>query len=478
MGKTFRFLSTPFLLFILCTSCAGAQPDPIDAYITAQMKARHIPGLALAVIRGGEVIKLGGYGVANLELDVPVTPDSVFELASVTKQFTAAGIMLLAEEGKIGLDDPISRHIANTPDAWKGITVRHLLTHTAGLQGLGADFQTLSRGGARLSYRTTEMFAAAAQDPISFRPGDGWLYSDVGYFLLGMVLEKASGQRYRDFLAERFFQPLGMSASSVLDQSAIIRNRASGYTLRNGKLIHIRRVVQIELASYGGVFSSLRDLIKWELALAAGKVLKRESLDQMWSEVRLNDGSTRPYGFGWAVDERRGHRLISHTGITGTEYSRLADDGLTVIVLTNLGANVGATDVNPWGLTVGVAERYVPGLLVSSIKPQPDPDPQRLVKLRGLLGDVASGQDTALMTPALSAAIGANSRKIVAARLKSLEDFSFIACDEIQGRVLERLGAGIDRLCYYKMRTSTETRYYTFWLTAEGQVADFTSSIQ
>jgi CubicO group peptidase (beta-lactamase class C family) len=467
------------LLLVLLSSLPGrAQSDSIDSYIRAEMKARGIPGLALTVIRDGEVIKLAGYGLANVELDVAATPDSVFELASVTKQFTAAAIMLFVEEGRIGLDDPISQYLPNTPKAWEAITVRHLLTHTAGLPGLRSGFRSLYANGVRISNRTTEMFAAAVQDPMSFQPGEQWQYSDVGYFLLGMVLEKATGQRYRDLLAERFFQPLGMTSSSVLDQSAIVKNRASGYTLRNGKLVHIRRVVQNELTSHYGVLSTVRDLVKWELALAAGKVLTRASLEQMWTAVKLNDGSTRPYGFGWIVDEVRGHRFISHDGITGTEYSRFPDDGLTVIVLTNLGVNVGGTGVNSWGLTVGVADRYIPGLLVSSIPPQPDPDPQRLVTLRGVLTAVARGQVVPAMTPALNAAISPTARKTVAARLETLVDFGFIACDQIQGRVLERFGARIELLCYYRMRTSTQTRYYTFWLTADGRVADFNSSSQ
>jgi CubicO group peptidase (beta-lactamase class C family) len=207
------------------------------------------------------------------------------------------------------------------------------------------------------------MFEAATKDPMSFTPGERWQYSDVGYFLLGMIIEKASGQRYRAFMTERFFKPLGMTATSVLDQWAILKNRASGYTLRDGHLVNIRRIAQNELPSHYGIFSTVKDLVKWELALAAGKVVKPASLEQMWTPVRLNDGTTHGYGFGWGLGQRRGHRLISHTGITGTQYSRFPDDGLTVIVLTNLGRRgAGRKDVNSWGLTLGVAGHYVPGL--------------------------------------------------------------------------------------------------------------------
>jgi len=467
-----------FLWYGSVSSFAGAQTTPIDEYIKVEMEKRRIPGLALAVIQHGAVIKMQGYGLANVELDVPVTPDTVFELASVTKQFTATAIMLLVEEGKVGLDDPIRHYLSKTPDTWQGITVRHLLTHTAGLASPETGFRALYAGGARVNYTTAEMFEAATQDPMSFAPGERWQYSDVGYFLLGMILEQASGQPYRELMTERVFQPLSMTASSVLDQWAILKHRASGYTLRDGQLVHIRRIAQVELPSHYGIFSTVKDLVTWDAALTEGKVVKPASLAQMWTPVTLNDGTTQPYGFGWGVEERRGHRFITHSGITGTEYSRFPDDGLTVIVLTNLGSRVGTTGVNAWGLTIGVAGRYMPDLLVSALQAQPDPNPQTLQTLRDLLAHIAQGEDSPLMTPGLRAALDPNAKTILAARLKDLKDFTFITCDEIQGRVVERYGARIGRLCYYKMRTGMETRYYTFWLTPEGQVADFGSATE
>ena len=241
--------------------------------------------------------------------------------------------------------------------------MRHLLSHTAGFPSTTMGFAALAiRGGGRTNISTTLMFDAAIQDPLSFTPGTSWQYSDVGYFLLGMIVEKASGRRYRDFLAERFFQPLGMAATSVLDQWAILKNRAAGYTLRSGELVNIRRIAQVELTSHYGVFSTVGDLVTWDAALADGKVVKPVSLAQMWTPVTLANGRSHPYGFGWEVKEQRGHRVISHAGITGTEYTRFPDDGLTVIVLTNLGRRPGMDAVTPWGLTVGVAGYFISDL--------------------------------------------------------------------------------------------------------------------
>lgn len=351
-------LSLCFLPAVFSASIA-AEGDAVDAYLRAEMDKRRIPGLALVVIRHGRIVKMQGYGLANLEHDVPVTADTVFELASLTKQFTAAGMLLLVQEGKLMLDDRIGMHLAGTPDVWSGITVRHLLTHTAGLASLEQGFRSLYVGGARLNYTTAEMFEAATNDPMSFAPGERYQYSDVGYFLLGMILEKASGQRYREFMTERFFKPLGMTATSILDQWTVLKNRAAGYTLRDGQLVNIRRVSQSELPSHYGIFSTVKDLAKWDIALGAGKVITPESLKEIWTPVRLNDGATHGYGFGWVLTQRRGHRHITHTGITGTQYSRFPEYGLTVIVLTNLGRRIsGADAVNPFGLTAGVAAYY------------------------------------------------------------------------------------------------------------------------
>lgn len=456
-----------------------ARADAIDDYIKGEMERRHIPGLALAVARNGKIVKLRGYGVANLEHDVPVTPDTVFELASVTKQFTASAVMLLVEEGKVQLDDPVAWHLPRAPETWKKITVRHLLTHTSGLPGLEANFKALWAGGVRLNYTTAQLFDAAAKDELSFPAGERFQYSDAGYFLLGMIIESASGQRYRDFLDERFFKPLGMTATSVLDHARILKHRAAGYTLRDGQLVNIRRVVQIELPSHYGVFSTVKDLVTWEAALAGGRILRPATLDQMWTPVRLNDGTTYPYGFGWFLGERRGHRWISHTGITGTELSRLPDDGLTVVVLTNLGRTLFPPNrVNSWGLTYGVAGRYVKGLLVGPQKADVDADPALTVRLREMLDRIAKNEPDPMLLPLVASYVTPIGRTITGERLATLKSFTFIACDDVSGRAMERFGARVARVCHYRAVNADETSYYSFWLTADGAVADFWSSTE
>jgi CubicO group peptidase (beta-lactamase class C family) len=465
------------LLVLLAPPLAVA--DSVDDYIRAEMQKRQIPGLALAVVKNGAVVKLQGYGMANLEHDVPVTPDTVFELASVTKQFTATAIMLLVEEGKARLDDPIETYLPGAPETWKAITVRHLLTHTSGLPGLEENFKSLWPGGLRLRYTTKQLFDSAAKDALSFSAGERFQYSDVGYFLLGMIIERVSGQRYAAFMEERFFRPLGMTSTSLLDHTRILKHRAAGYTLEDGKLVNIRRVIDIELPSHYGVFSSVKDLVAWEHALAAGRAVKPDSLAQMWTPMRLSTGVRYEYGFGWGVSDRRGHRWLNHSGITGTEYARFPDDGLSVIVLTNLGRHVGGTTAaNPWALPYGVAGRYIAGLHVGPQTPEPDPDPAATTALRQTLERLARGEDDARLVPVWVSYVSPPVRRILADRLRTLQSFTFVTCDDTRARPLERYGETVSRVCHYRLTNATETRYYSFWLLADGRIADVWSSTE
>jgi CubicO group peptidase (beta-lactamase class C family) len=469
-------LALTLLSFVTMSS---AFADTIDDYLQTEMKARRIPGLALAVVRNGAVVKMQGYGFANLEHDIAVTPDTVFELASLTKQFTATAIMVLVDQGKLKPDDPILWYLPRGPDGWRNITVRHLLTHTSGLPGLEDGFKSLRPGGARLNYTTSEMFDAATKDTLTFVAGERFQYSDVGYFLLGMIVERVGGQRYRDFLDERFFKPLDMPSTSVLDQSKILKHRAAGYTIREDQLVNIRRVAQTELPSHYGIFSTVKDLITWDMALSAGRVVKPATLAAMWTPVHVNNGGTYSYGFGWFVDERRGHRWISHAGITGTELSRFPDAGLTIIVLTNLGRSIGVQSrVNSWGLTYGVGGRYIAGLLVGPEKERSDPDPELSRRLLDMLTAIGRGESSALVIPTLAQYFTPFTKTLTAERLSTQKSFTFATCDDVQARAMERHGVRVDRVCHYRLINATETRYYSFWLTSDARVADIWSSTE
>ncbi len=360
-----------FVVLALCGAAMTAQADGteadsarVDAYMRAEMAKRHVPGASVAVVRAGKVVLAKGYGLANVELNVPATPDTVYEMGSITKQFTATAIMMLVEEGKLALDEKITHYLPDLPTAWSGVTVRHLLTHTSGIKSYTSVPNLFSLW--RNDYTHAQIIQLVSGDPLAFPPGEKWDYSNTGYFLLGMIIEKVSGKAYSDFLTERIFRPLQMTATRVNDWSAIIKNRAGGYTWRFGALHNADFTSMTWPFSAGVLVSTVRDMAKWDAALYTEKLLKRANLQQMWTPVKLNGGSTFPYGFGWDLEDYRKHKLISHGGgIPGfTSYiARFVDDKLTVIVLTN------TDSADPDSMAHAIAGIYLPALAHSAAKP-------------------------------------------------------------------------------------------------------------
>jgi CubicO group peptidase (beta-lactamase class C family) len=368
----FRFVLALFFAAVV-SACATAQPhhpatlsieSKVDEFVQAQMLRGNVPGVAVCVTRHGAVLLSKAYGVANLELGAPVTTDSVFELASVTKQFTAAAILLLAHEGKLTLDDALTTFIDQAPTAWSDISIRHLLAHSSGLEHR---FETSVNGILLLDYSTQDMLVSAKSTPTFAQAGKRFRYSDQGYFLLGLVVEKVTGRRYADFLAERFFTPLGMKDTTIQDQSRIVPNRVAGYTVKDGKLENIRRVWQFGLTSHFGVLSTISDMAKWEQSFWTGKVLPAVVLQQFWQPLYVfrRDESKNyllAYGPGWWVINEAGHRMIEHSGITGTHYFKDATTGISIVVLTNRDQPSGPGTVE---IARGIAQLLDPSIPVA-----------------------------------------------------------------------------------------------------------------
>jgi CubicO group peptidase (beta-lactamase class C family) len=336
----------------------------VDAYVIAQVRAQHIPGIGLGVVRDGHLIKATGYGLSNIELDVPVTPETIFQTGSVGKQFTATAVMMLVEAGKLRLDDTITTYLPEGRALWNGITVRHLLTHTSGIPDYGGEESTMGKGiiNFRADYTEDELVQKFATLPLDFAPGTKWRYSNTGYVLLGVLIHRVSGQFYGDFLHDRVFQPLEMTATRIISEADIIAHRAAGYRLVDGKIKNQEWVSPtLNTTADGALYTNVIDLAKWDAALAAGKLLSRASYDDMWTPVRLNDGTTYPYGFGWGITQVKGHHLLEHDGAWQgftMDISRYVDDHLTVIVFTNLDEN----NSHPDRIARGVAALYIPGL--------------------------------------------------------------------------------------------------------------------
>lgn len=337
-------------------------PDSLDRFIEREMRERQIPGLALAITRNGRIITERAYGLASVENGVPVTVGTRFALASLTKAFTAAGILMLVEEGKLELDASIRRYLPDAPASWAPVTLRQLLTHTSGLPPIGSGFSG-AEGGLynRIRIPTGMAYAAALADSLHATPGTEYAYSDVAYFLLGVITERVSGTSWRELIRRRILEPLGMTETFILDPIGIHPNVARGYTLRDGRLSHLHRPWAFELPSHFGLFSTVRDLAKWDAGLYDDALLSAASRAAMWTPVRLADGRTHPYGFGWEVHRPNGRLLLRHTGITGTEIVRVPEDTVAVIVLTNLGRGFGG-DANSWGIARRVTEMLVPAI--------------------------------------------------------------------------------------------------------------------
>ena len=310
-----------------------AQADGVDNYVMSQMKQHRIPGVALKVIQDGKVAKTGAYGLANLELNVPVSAETVFEIGSITKQFTAAGILLLAQEGKLSVDDKISKYLTDTPESWSKVTIRHLLTHTSGIRSYtGLDGFQLWR-----HLTQAQFIQAIGAQPVEFQPGESWKYCNTGFNLLGYIIENVSGMNYWDFMSQRVFQPLGMLATTTRLPSLIIPNRAAGYEQTNHVWIN-RDYDLTDVFSAGAMVSTVGDLAKWNASLDGESLLNAASKEQMWTPVRLNDGKTKNYGFGWSLGEVEGHKNIGHAGSTSgfsASIQRFPGDRLAVIILTN-----------------------------------------------------------------------------------------------------------------------------------------------
>jgi len=312
---------------LLSSSVCG---DPIDDMVNISMKERHIPGIAIGIMRKGEIVKIAGYGKANLENNVPVSQKSVFKLASVSKHFIAAGVLKLVEEGKVSLDDSIRKHLTDAPESWQPITVRQLLSHTSGLAREIQGWSPLE------NYTEEQLTAAAFQTPFRSKPGEKHEYCNTGYFVLGFLISKISGMPWSKFLEEKFFRPLQMASTRTTTDRELIPNRVDGY-IWNGKT-WFRSGPLMSVRTSGSLVSSMEDLAKWEKALSEGKVLSAKSILEAWSQQSTNDGKKFDYGFGWIVKSVKGNKIVEHGGAYEgfrTLYRRNLDSGLTIIVLLN-----------------------------------------------------------------------------------------------------------------------------------------------
>jgi CubicO group peptidase (beta-lactamase class C family) len=341
------------LLLPALNAQTNASQDAAGTYVHEEMQRQHIPGLALLVSRGGKTVRAEGFGLANVELQVAVKPETVFQSGSVGKQFTATAVMMLVEEGKIGLDDPLTKYFPNAPASWKEVTVRQLLSHTGGFGDYPDNFDF------RKDWTEAELLTLVESIPLAYPPGTKWDYSNLGFLTLGILIHQVTGEFYGDFLQQRIFQPLGMRTTRIISEADIVPNRAAGYRLVKGELKNQEWVApMVNTTADGSLYFSILDLAKWDAALYTERLLTRSSLDQMWTPAKLKNGQPNKdgYGFGWFIGQRHGHRVISHDGAWQgfkTAIARYVDDQLTVVVLANL------AEADPGAIAEHVADIYL-----------------------------------------------------------------------------------------------------------------------
>jgi CubicO group peptidase (beta-lactamase class C family) len=339
-----RFLGVLPALAVLATALAaagapaGAQQklaSEIDA-LMSQTYQPGGPGAAVIVRRGGRTLFRKGYGMANLELGVRIEPDMVFRLGSITKQFTAVAVLLLAEQGKLSLQDEIGQYLADFPTGDIRVTIAHLLAHTSGIKSYTNMEEWLALW--RKDMTPAEIIAMSKGKPFEFNPGESWNYNNSGYIMLGAIIEKVSGKSYEDFVQENIFTPLGMRHSGYDRSEKVIPRRAAGYHKGNDGFVNAPYLSMTQPYAAGALYSSVDDLVLWNDAVFSGKLLKKESLERAFTPFRLANGESTGYGCGWFIADLRGHRTIEHGGgINGFLSYALAlpDDGVYVAILTN-----------------------------------------------------------------------------------------------------------------------------------------------
>mgnify|MGYP001613008947 FL=1 len=307
----------------------------MDSLLTASYRPDE-PGAAVIVVKDGKTILRKGYGLADLELGVRIEPDMIFRLGSVTKQFTAVAVLMLAEEGKLALDDPITKFLPGYPTHGQTITIEHLLTHTSGIKSYTELPEWLKLWRQDLSLG--ELIALFKDQPPDFAPGAKWSYSNSGYILLGAVIEKVSGMSYADFVRKRLFEPLGMKHTMVGSTERVIQRRVPGYSKTTDGFLNAAYLSMTQPYAAGSLISSVDDLALWDAALYGERLVKRSSLERAWTPYVLASGDTTGYGYGWMMTTVQGHPCVEHGGgINGfaTAVMRLPQDHVYVAVLSN-----------------------------------------------------------------------------------------------------------------------------------------------
>jgi D-alanyl-D-alanine carboxypeptidase len=453
----------------------------VEGYVASQMTAQHIPAISFAVVQNGALVQSGARGLANVELKAPAADSTEFAIASMSKSITASAVMLLAQDGRLSIDDRVGHYLTGTPAAWDAMTIRDLLAHTSGVKDHFSDspkYPTLTTLDRHLTYSTDEYVKAHIDAPLNFAPGTDWAYSGGGYVILGAIIAKITGRPYGEFLRDRIFEPLGMAHTHVVNGAEIVPNRASGYWFRDGVLLNGDFLGPAHAGGADvGVLTTARDLAAWLIAVESARLWTPASRDAMWTAATLRDGrdtTTFPgalgYGLGWGLGTYRGYHMAVHPGTLRTGFTSaffmLPEKRLGVIVLTN------QYDANPQAIAMGIASRYDADLTPpSDRRVERDDDPAESGRAQAFVDAIFRGGDvSSLTTQGLARHMATMWHP---PGRESTPSIVFIAREPVT-RPLRRFDAGVTRLAHYKVRADGEMdRWITLLLTADGRIAGY-----
>jgi CubicO group peptidase (beta-lactamase class C family) len=359
----------------------------IDSIARAAMDRQRIPGLAVAVVKGDQIVLSKGYGFANIEQGTAVTSQTMFESGSLGKQFTAAAVMLLAESGALKLSESVRTYLPDAPPEWQPITIRNLLSHTSGIPDYTGDALDYRR-----DYSEADLAKLAYGMKLEFPAGSRWNYSNTGYVMLGIIVSKVTGHPYWEIISERIFKPAGMLTARIISEADLVPHRASGYLVENGTFKNQSWVSPLlNTTADGSLLLSLDDLVSWSRVVRQRRILSKASWDEVLSPVTLNSGRTYPYGHGWFIEEVNGHKVEQHGGSWQgfqTQLSRFEGSDLTVIVLAN----------SRTALTMSIANQIAAAVDPALTPPAPpstpitDDNPRITAYARQILEKTARGQ--------------------------------------------------------------------------------------
>lgn len=451
--------------------------DPLDQLVVKDMRAGHVPGASVVVLRNGSVSKVRGYGYADLESCVPTTSETLFGIGSISKQFTAVGVLTLVRDGRLSLDDPITKYLPEGKGVWDGILVRHLLTHTSGIPdycGDDAKFPSISLDRTS-NPSTSDLLRQIAKAPLNFRPGDDWAYSNTGYLVLGALIERVSHERFADFMRQRVFLPLGMKSTRYYSPVEVIAHAARPYHQDDNGTVTRATFISDQFSHWGdmGMLSTAREMGNWLSALGRDKLLRPALWRQMLSPVRLNDGTRYPYGFGIDLIQVGANRGWVHSGSFRVGYSAMMmkypDAGLAVAVLSN---SYGIGGV-PEGMAFELAGTLVPAVEPASMRSaRTDPQPALTQGLANLLKGLDQEHGAAPTTDRFR--LHDNLHILAAKMAQHMPDLTleFLECGALQSQSAPAaFGVPVARQCAYRIAGAPGAPGLVFWLTKDNAVA-------